>query len=156
MMRRAWPTMTLTLFALMSVLGVLLVTGSGSQPSRFVLSATPAAVSVAPGGTVRVQIEVTGSRNFHGAVTLSSSLVPDGIQASFDSTQVQLSRSRPTATAVLTVVIGAQAPEGTVDVGVLATNGRASATGNLSLRIDPLSVTNAGPPPAPSSGSVPG
>jgi hypothetical protein len=156
MMRRAWPTMMLTLFALLSVLGVLLATGSGTETNRFALSATPATVSVSRGGTVKVQIEVTASRNFHGAVTLSSSLVPDGIQASFDATEVVLSRSRPTATAVLTVTIGARVPDGTVDVGVLATNGRASATGNLSLRIDPLSVTNAGPPPAPIGSSVSG
>jgi len=156
MMRRAWPTMLLTLFALLTVLGVLLVTGAGSQTNRFALSASPAAVSVARGGTVQVQIEVTASRNFHGSVTLSASLLPDGIQANFDATRVQLSRSRPVASAVLTVTIGARAPDGTIDVGVLATNGRASATSNLSLRIDPLSITDAGPPPAISSGSVPG
>lgn len=156
MMRRAWPTMMLTLFALLTVVGVLLVTGSGADTHRLALSARPTTVSVAQGGTVRVQIEVTASRNFHGAVTLSSSLTPDGIQASFDATRVQLSRSRPTATAVLTVTIGAQVPDGTVEVGVLATDGRASATGSLSLRIDPLSVTDAGPPPATGTGSVPG
>jgi hypothetical protein len=156
MMRRAWPTMMLTLFALLTVVGVLLATGSGGETHRLALSATPTTVSVARGGTVRVQIEVTASRNFHGAVTLSSSLVPDGIQASFDATRVQLSRSRPTATTVLTVTIGTAAPDGTVDVGVLATDGRASATGNLSLQIDPLSITNPGPPPPTGTSSAPG
>jgi len=154
MMRRAWPTMLLTLFALLTVLGVLLATGAGSQTNRFALSASPAAVSVARGGTVKVQVEVTASRNFHGWVTLSASLLPDGIQASFDASRVQLGRSR-VASAVLTVSIGDQAPDGTIDVGVLATNGRASATGNLSLRIDPLSITDAGPPPVAGSGSAP-
>jgi uncharacterized protein (DUF58 family) len=153
MMRRAWPTMMLTLFALLTVVGVLLVTGSGAETHRFALSASPTTVSVARGGTVRVQIEVTASRNFHGAVTLSSSLTPDGIQASFDASRVQLTRSRPTATAVLTVTIGDQAPDGTVEVGVLATDGRASATGNLSLQINSLSITDAGAPPGTGSGS---
>jgi hypothetical protein len=64
---------------------------------------------------------------------------------------VQVGRSQ-VASAVLTVSIGARAPDGTIDVGVLATNGRASATSTLSLRIDPLSITDAGPPPALSSG----
>lgn len=150
MMRRAWPTMLLTLFALFSVLGVLLFTGAGSQTSRFALAASPAAVSVARGGTVHVQVEVTASRDFHGWVTLSASLLPDGIQASFDATRVQLGRSK-VASAVLTVSIGDQVPDGTVDVGVLATNGRSSATSNLSLQISPLSITDAGPPPVVSS-----
>jgi hypothetical protein len=143
--------MLLTLFALLTVLGVLLVTGAGGQPNRFVLSASPAAISVARGGTVQVQVVVTASRSFHGWVTLSASQLPDGIQASFDANRVQLGRSK-VASAVLTVSIGARAPDGTTDVGVLATNGRASATSTLSLRIDPLSITDAGPPPAVSSG----
>jgi hypothetical protein len=145
--------MLLTLFALLTVLGVLLATGAGSQTNRFALSASPAAVSVARGGTVKVQVEVTASQSFHGWVTLSASLLPDGIQASFDASRVQLGRSR-VASAVLTVSIGDRAPDGTIDVGVLATNGRASATGNLSLRIDPLSITDAGPPPVAGSGSA--
>ncbi|HJQ01208.1 MAG TPA: hypothetical protein VJ851_06390 [Jatrophihabitans sp.] len=153
MMRRAWPTMMLTLFALLTVVGVLLVTGSGAETHRFALSASPTTMSVARGGTVRVQIEVTASRNFHGAVTLSSSLTPDGIQARFDASRVQLTRSRPIATAVLTVTIGDQAPDGTVEVSVLATDGRASATGNLSLQINSLSITDAGAPPVTGSGS---
>jgi hypothetical protein len=144
--------MLLTLFALLTVLGVLLATGAGSQTNRFALSASPAAVSVARGGTVKVQVEVTANRNFHGWVTLSASLLPDGIQASFDAGRVQLGRSK-VASAVLTVSIGDQAPDGTIEVGVLATNGRASATSNLSLRIDPLSITDAGPPPVSGSGS---
>jgi hypothetical protein len=143
--------MLLTLFALLTVLGVLLVTGAGGQTDRFALSASPAAVSVAPGGTVKVQIEVTASRSVHGWVTLSASLLPDGVQASFDASRVQLGRSKVAST-VLTVDIGDQVPGGTIDVGVLATNGRASATSSLSLKIDPLSITDAGPPPAVSSG----
>jgi hypothetical protein len=153
MMRRAWPTMLLTLFALLTVLGVLLATGAGSQINRFALSASPGAVSVAPGGTVKVQVEVTADRNFHGWVTLSASLLPDGIQANFDASRVQLGRTQ-IASAVLTLSIGDQVPNGTIEVGVLATNGRASATGNLSLRIDPLSITDAGPPPAVSGSSA--
>lgn len=153
MMRRAWPTMLLTLVALLTVLGVLLATGAGSQTNRFALSTTPAAVSVAPGGIVKVQVEVTANRNFHGWVTLSASLLPDGVQASFDASRVQLGRSQ-VASAVLTVSVGDRVPDGTIDVGILATDGRASATGNLSLRIDPLSITDAGPPPVAGSGSA--
>jgi len=145
--------MLLTLFALLTVLGVLLVTGAGGQTDRFALSASPAAVSVARGGTVKVQIEVSANRSFHGWVSLSASVLPDGIQAHFDADRVQLGRSK-VASAVLTVDIGAQAPDGTVELGVLATSGRTSATGSLSLRIDPLSITDAGPPPAVSSGPV--
>lgn len=144
--------MLLTLFALLTVLGVLLFTGAGSQTNRFALSASPAAVSVARGGTVKVQVEVTASRNFHGWVSLSASLLPDGIQASFDASRVQLGRSK-VASAVLTVSIGDQVPDGTIDVGVLATNGRSSATSNLSLQISQLSITDAGPPPATGSGA---
>ena len=51
----------------------------------------------------------------------------------------------------LTVLVGSAVPAGSLGLGVVASSGRQLVTGNLTLRIEPASITDAGPPPATSS-----
>ena len=85
MMRRTWPTMMLTVIALLGVVTVLLVTGQrASAEARFSLSSAPSNTTVVTGGSAEFQLQLTAGTNFRGTVAMATSVLPDGVQASFD------------------------------------------------------------------------
>lgn len=152
--RAAWPTVGLTLVALLGVLTVLLVTGtSTSRPTRFVLSATPASQSVSSGGTAQFRIDVTASGSFQGRVTLSTTALPDGVTATFSTNSVTLTKLEPTASVTLTISTGSGIAAGPVGVGLVGRSGRNTETSALTLQINPTGITDAGPPPSPMTGT---
>lgn len=154
MRRRAWPTMALTCFALLAVLGVLLVTGSRTGRTEFVLSVSPDTASVSSGGQAQFRLEVSAGGKFRGAVVLSTNVLPAGVLAGFDTPTVTLSPEQPRASVLLTLSVSSQAPAGPLGVAVTASNRAGIATQSLMLQIDRPSITDAGPPPPARSGPV--
>lgn len=165
MMRRSWPTMMLTVIALIGVLAVLLLTGTrAGSDTRFELSSAPTTSTVVPGGSAEFQIQIKAIGRFHGSVALGTSVLPDGVTAGFDRGLVSLGSGRPLASAILMVRVSPSVSPGTLGLGVVATVGRQLVTSNLTLRIVPTSITDAGPPPVtshpmfavPGTASLPG
>jgi hypothetical protein len=93
----------------------------------FSVSASPAAVSLAPGGTGTSTITVTPTGGFAGAVGLSISGVPAGASASFSPTST-------TSTSTLTLNAGTAAA-GTYPLTVTGTSGTQSHTTTLTLTV---------------------
>jgi len=148
MRRAAWPTMMLTVIALLAVLAVLLSTGGNhASATKFIISATPSSQAVVIGGAVQYRIQVISNDGFHGAVDLSTTDLPPGVTASFDVARVVLTKAAPTATLVLTVRTSQTGTPGPIGMAVVGRSGPSTATGSLSLRIDPSGITDVGPPP---------
>ncbi|MGI8665299.1 MAG: hypothetical protein ACR2N4_04615 [Jatrophihabitans sp.] len=149
MMRRAaWPTMALTVLALLGVLGVLLLTGATSphRPS-FVLSVSPAVQPVRAGDTVQFRVEVRAAAGFHGSVQLSTTALPDGLHADLAPSSITLSQGQPAGSATLSISTSGSAVRGTVGLGVIGRSGPSVQGSNLSLQVSATSITDAGPPP---------
>lgn len=154
MRRAAWPTMALTGLALVGVLTVLVVSGSRSSNSRkFSLSVSPASQSVAVGATAQFQIELAAQDGFSGKVQLSTTTLPDGVSIAFTPSSVSLTKSAPSASAILIVTTSPTAINGQLGIGVIGRSGRTTETGSLSLRIDPTNISNGAPPPGPVTGT---
>lgn len=154
MRRAAWPTMTLTVVALVGVLVVLLATGSNSANSaRFTVSIAPTSQQVTVGGAAQYRIDVVSRAGFTGTVTLSTTAAPDGVTVLLSTRSVELTKHTPTVSVQLTVTTSPSAIDGEIQLSVAGRNGRSVETGTLSLRIDPTGITNAGPPPGPTTGA---
>lgn len=153
MIRRAWPTMTLTLLALLGVLGVLLLTGASSDPRSFVLSTSPASQSIVAGETALFRVDVTASGGFRGEIELSVTAPSTGLQATLNDNRATLNRDTPTVSLVLTVQTSASAAAGSVGIGLTGRSGHSVASTALTLLIEPADITNPAPPPPPLTGS---
>jgi hypothetical protein len=148
MMRRSWPTMTLTFVALLAVVGVLVITGSSrSRGGNFMLSATPSTQAVLAGGAAQFRIEVSSNGRFTGPVELSTTGVPDGIVISLSPHSVVLSKAQPSAIVELELSTLPTTTTGTFQLGLLARGGNHLQTSMLNLQIEPASITDAEPPP---------
>jgi len=97
----------------------------GCGGADFSLSASPAALTMAPGGSGTSTITVAPSGGFAGPVSLSVSGVPTGATGAFNPTSA-------TSTSVLTLDAGTAAP-GTYSLTVTGTGGGLTHTTSVSL-----------------------
>lgn len=106
----------------------------------FTLSASPASLSVAQGGTGTSTITVTDVGGFTGGVTLAASGLPSGVTASFAA-------GSAAGTQVLTVTANTSATttSSPVTVTITGTSGSLTATTSVSLSITPEPSFTAGP-----------
>ncbi len=97
----------------------------------FTLSASPAFVNVAPGGSTTSTITVNAEQGFSGSVTLSASGLPTGVTATF-------SPNPATSTSTLTLTASGSAAPGTSTVTVLGMSGSINTSTTVSLTVAPL------------------
>jgi hypothetical protein len=128
-----------------AVPGYDLVTGWGSpngqsliddlaalQPAAsagFLLSASPASLTVAPGATAATTIAIQQLGGFTGGVSLSVSGLPSGVTASF-------SKSATTGSSALTLTVGNSVSRGIYTIIVTGTSGALTGNAVLSVAVD--------------------
>src|SRR4051812_9946215 len=94
--RAAWPTLTLTVLALLAVVGVLLLTGSRvGAVARFGLRAGPSAISLTAGDSAAVGITVSAQHSLNTTVTLATTALPPGVRLELDRWTVPVSEAQP-------------------------------------------------------------
>jgi sugar lactone lactonase YvrE len=103
------------------------------QPN-FTLSASPASLVEAQGGSATSTITVSGASGFTGNVNLAATGLPPNVTATFTP--------NPTAgTALLTLAAGPAAFPATTTITITGTSGTLTASTPLSLTVNPVQVT---------------
>lgn len=149
--RAAWPTMTFTVLALLTVLGVLLLTGGASgTAARFGVRASPSEISLTAGDSAPITIALSAEHGFTATVTLTTSSLPRGVQVDLDR------RSAPVPAAGLSVSgrlrTSSSAAAGTVGIEVIGRAGKATGTSLIQVHILPAGTTDpASSPPVVAS-----
>jgi hypothetical protein len=145
--RAAWPTLTMTVLALLAVLGVLLLTGSrGGAAAGFGLSADPSVISLTAGDSAEVQLTVSTARDT--TVTLATTALPPGVRLDLDLRSVRVSAGQPVNVAGRLVTSSSAATD-VVSIGVTGRAGTATETSLIQLHIQPTGITDlAFPPPS--------
>jgi subtilase family serine protease len=121
-----------------------------TSTAAFSLSATPANVSVAPGGSVRSTLSIAPRNGFKGAVTLAASGLPAGVTASFGVASAS-------GASTLTLTASSAAAAGASSVTITGTSGSLTSTATVNLTVSPAAGYSIAPSPAsfnvPQSGS---
>lgn len=105
------------------------LTVAGSTGGGFTLSASPATLSITPGGAgVTSTIKVTPSGGFTGSVIFTISALPSGVTAAFNPTS-------STTSSVLTLTASSTASAGRATLTVTGTSGSTTATVTLKLNV---------------------
>ena len=113
----------------------------------YTLSASPASVTVAQGGSGASTITVNPTNGFTGSVSLSASGLPSGVTASFNPAST-------TGTSTLTLTASSTATTGTATVTVTGTSGSLTHTTTVSLTVTPVVVGDFSISATPSSQTV--
>jgi cardiolipin synthase len=121
-----------------STAGVSLTITSNATPS-FSLSANPAAVTVADGGTGSSTITATISGGFSSAISLSASGMPAGVTAGFNPATIAAPGSGSSA---LTFTAGSGAAAGLYSITITGTGGGLTETTSVSLTVTAGSTPN--------------
>ena len=95
----------------------------------FLLSASPAGLTVAPGATAATTIADQQLGGFTGGVSLSVSGLPSGVTASF-------SKSATTGSSALTLTVGNSVSRGIYTIIVTGTSGALTGNAVLSVAVD--------------------
>jgi hypothetical protein len=100
-----------------------------AAPAGFLLSASPASLTVAPGASAAATIAIQQLGGFAGSVSLSVSGLPSGVTASF-------SKSTTTGTSILTLTVGNSVSRGIYTLIVTGTTGALTGNSVLSMAVD--------------------
>ena len=103
--------------------------GTGST-SGFSLSASPASLSIAQGGTGSSTITSTVTGGFNSAIALTASGLPTGVTASFSPASIT-----GAGTSTLGFTVASSAVAGTYSITVTGTSGSTSASTTVSLTV---------------------
>jgi hypothetical protein len=148
--RAAWPTLTLTVLALLAVVGVLLLTGSrAGAVARFDLRAGPSAISLTAGDSAAVGITVSAQHSLNTTVTLATTALPPGVRLELDRWTVPVSEAQPEVSVAGRLLTSSTAAASVVGIEVIGRAGKASETSLIQLHILPASITDPASPPAP-------
>ena len=148
--RAAWPTLTYTLLALLGVLGVLLLTGSGNGTgARFGVRASPAEISLTAGDSAPVIVTLSAEHGFDATVTLSTTSLPPGVQLELDRRTVAVSADGQPVDVSGELRTSSTAAASTVGIEVVGRAGKATESSLIELHIQPASITDPASPPAP-------
>ena len=109
---------------------VLAISFGSGNASGFSISASPASVSLAPGGNATVSIMVTPSGGFSGSVSLSDSGAPAGVTATFNPASV----TAPGTSSLALSVAPATSP-GTYSLTVSGTGAGSTSAANIILNL---------------------
>jgi hypothetical protein len=137
----------MTVFALLVVLGVLLLTGTRSGAvAGFGLRADPSVISLTAGDSADVLVTISTARD--ATVTLAVAATPPGVHLDLDSRSVRVSAGRP-AGVTGRLVTSSSATTGAIGIGVTGRSGTATETSLIQLHIQPTGITDlAFPPPS--------
>ena len=102
---------------------------STTQPG-FLLSASPANVTILQGASGSTTISINPLNGFNGSVSLTASGVPNGVSATFGTNPA-------TASSLLTLSATGTATTGTFTVTITGTSGSLTSTTTLSLTLNP-------------------
>jgi hypothetical protein len=130
---------SLVLSLLAAILGSC---GGGGQPSQgpsFAIAATPATLVVAPGGSNTGTVTVSPSNGFTGSVNVTVSNVPAGVTVA--PNPIQFSISSSPVSQPITVSAGFDAQVRDTSLALTGSSGNVTASANLNLRVQLLSVT---------------
>jgi hypothetical protein len=145
--RAAWPTLTMTVFALLAVLGVLLLTGSRSSAAAgFELRADPSVISLTAGDNADVLFTVDAAHDM--VVSLAVTSLPSGVRLDLESRSVRVPAGQRVSVGGR-LVTSDSAATGAVSIGVTGRAGAATETSLIQLHIQPTGITDlAFPPPS--------
>lgn len=104
----------------------------GASAPDYSVSANPASITVAAGGTGTSTVTVTPAGGFTGGVALSISGLPSGAGASFIPPSITIADATP-QTSALTVTTSATTPSGNFPLTITATRGALSHTAMVAL-----------------------
>ena len=104
--------------------------GSASTTPGYSLSASPASVSIAQGGSGSSTITSTVTGGFDSAVTLSASGQPTGVTVGFSPASIT-----GTGTSSLSITVGSSVAAGTYTITVTGTSGSTTETTKVSLTV---------------------
>jgi hypothetical protein len=108
------------------------LTVNAATSPNFTISASPASLSVAAGGSGTSTISTTVSGGFNSAVSLSASGLPSGVTAAFSPTSIAAPGS---GSSTLTFTAGSTAAAGTSTITINASGGGVSHSTTVSLTI---------------------
>jgi hypothetical protein len=100
-----------------------------APPAGFLLSASPASLTIAPDASAATTIAIRNVGGFSGGVSLTVSGLPSGVTASFG-------QSTATGTSALTLTVGSQVSRGIYTVMVTGTSGALTQNCVLALAVD--------------------
>ena len=124
------------------VAAILCSCGGGGQPSSgsgFSIAASPATLAVVPGASGIVTVTVSPRDGFTGSVNVTISNVPAGVAVAPNPMQFSISSSP--VSQPITVSAGFDAQLHNSTLALTGTSGNVSASANLNLQVQPLSVT---------------
>jgi hypothetical protein len=113
--------------------------GTSSTPD-FSISASPAAVSIAQGGSGSSTVTTSVSGGFNNAISLSASGQPAGVTAAFSPTSIAAPGS---GSSTLTFTVGASTVAGTYPITVTGTGGSTTHTTTVNLTVTAVSGVTA-------------
>ncbi len=100
-----------------------------AAPAGFLLSASPASLTISPGASAATTIAIQQLGGFTGGVSLSVSGLPSGVTASF-------SKSTTTGSSALTLTVGNSVSRGIYTLIVTGTSGALTGNSVLSVAVD--------------------
>ena len=116
--------------------------GGGGHPSNgpsFSIAANPATLAVVPGASATSTVTVSPHDGFSGSVNVTISNVPAGVTVA--PNPVQFSISSSSVSQPITVSAGFDAQLHDTTLALTGTSGNITASANLNLQVQPLSVT---------------
>src|SRR5271157_1254067 len=126
-------TITGTSGSLVSTTTLALTVKAPATPN-FTISASPASLTVKPGGTGTSTITITSQNSFNSATTLTATGLPDGVTAAFAPNPVT-PPANGTVTSVLTLTASSTATLGTATVTVTGTSGSLNHSATIALTV---------------------
>jgi subtilase family serine protease len=113
--------------------------GGTTQTPAFAISASPASVSVAQGGSGSSTVTTTVSGGFNAAVALTASGQPSGVTVSFNPTSI----AAPGAgTSAMSIVVASTVAAGTYSITVTGAGGGITHTATVSLTVTAVGAGN--------------
>jgi uncharacterized repeat protein (TIGR01451 family) len=126
------------------------LSGSTASPD-FTVSATPASVTVSPGGAAAYTVTVGPSSGFTGSIDLSIAGFPDASAAGFNPPTIAITDTNPQMS-TLTVNTSSSTPSGTFRLSITGMSGQLQHTTSVTLMVTSgtdtadLSLTKTGSP----------
>ncbi len=117
--------------------------GGGGQPSStagFSIAASPATLAVVPGASGAGTVTLSPVNGFTGSVNVTISNLPAGVTATPNPTQFSISSSPVSQPITVSVAFDAQLQNSAV--ALTGISGSVTASTNLNLQVQPLSVTS--------------
>ena len=105
----------------------------------FSISASPTTLTIAQGESKTTTVSVLSINNFNSAVALSVSNWPSGVTSSFNPTDV-IPPAGQSATSILTIAVGKNAPLGTYGLTITGTSGSLVRTFVVTITVQGLCV----------------